>query len=134
MTVLASTLNEDVDWQPFAAFPPSARLAVIAGDPTQPGLYTTRVKVPGGVRLMPHWHPEDRIYTVISGIFYIGVGDHFDSDKLTAYPPGAVVVLPGRTPHFHWAKSGEYITQISAIGPLGMEYLDALDDPRTTAP
>jgi len=58
------------------------------------------------------------------------LGEHFDSDKLQAYPPGAVVVLPGRTSHFHWAKSGEYVTQISAIGPLGLEYVDPNDDPR----
>ena len=37
------------------------------------------------------------------------------------------------TPHFHWAKSGEYVTQISAIGPLGLDYIDPSDDPRTTA-
>ena len=40
------------------------------------------------------------------------------------------VVLPGGQPHFHWAKSGEYITQVSAIGPLGLEYFDPADDPR----
>ena len=34
------------------------------------------------------------------------------------------------TAHFHWAKSGEYITQVTAIGPLGLEYLDPKDDPR----
>jgi hypothetical protein len=47
-----------------------------------------------------------------------------------AYPPGAVIILPGNTPHFHWAKSGEYVTQITAMGPLGLEYLSAKDDPR----
>ena len=125
-----SILPEDVDWKPFAAFPPSARLAVVVGDPAGTGMYTTRVKVPSGVKLMPHTHPEDRIYTVISGVFYIGQGEQFDSEKLEAHPPGAVVVLPGGTPHFHWARSGEYVTQISAIGPLGMEYVDAQDDPR----
>src|ERR1700684_1257071 len=110
--VFKSVLPEDVDWKPFAAFPPSARLAVVVGDPAGPGLYTTRVKVPSGVKLMPHTHPEDRIYTVISGVFYIRLVEVFDSEKLKAYPPGAVVVLPGRTPHFHWARSGEYVTQI----------------------
>ena len=105
-----SVLSEDIGWKPFPGFPPSARLAIVVGDPTEPGLYTIRVKLPSGVKLMPHWHPEDRIYTVISGVFYIGVGEHFDSEKLEAYPPGAVVVLPGRTPHFHWARSGEYVT------------------------
>jgi gentisate 1,2-dioxygenase len=89
-----------------------------------------RVKVPGGVKLMPHRHSEDRIYSVISGVFYIGVGEEFDADKLEAYPPGALIVLPGATSHFHWAKSGEYVAQVTAIGPLGFEYVCSKDDPR----
>ncbi len=124
-------LPEYVDWNPFPAFPPTARLAVVVGQPAEPGPYVIRVKVPGGVKLMPHRHPEDRIYTVISGVFYIGLGDEFDTNKLQAYPPGAVIVLPGHTSHFHWAKSGEYVTQVTAIGPLGMEYLNPKDDPRS---
>lgn len=40
-----------------------------------------------GVKLMPHRRPEDRVYTVISGVFYIDLGDTFDADKLHAYPP-----------------------------------------------
>ena len=125
-----SVLPDDIDWRPFAAFPPSVRLAVIVGQPSQNAPYTIRVKVPHGVRLMPHRHPEDRVYTVMSGVFYIGLGDRFDPDKLEAYPPGSVVVLPGDTFHFHWAKSSEYITQVTAIGPLGLEYFNIEDDPR----
>jgi hypothetical protein len=81
---------------------------------------------------MPHRHPEDRIYTVMSGVFYIGLGEQFDADNMHAYPPGSVIVLPGETYHFHWAKSGEYVTQVSAMGPLGLEYKQTRDDPRTT--
>ena len=122
-------LSEEIDWKPFPAFPPSARLAVVVGQPLQEELYTIRVKVPHGVKMM-HRHPEDRIYTVISGILYIGLGDQFDAEKLQAYPPGALIVLPGNTPHFHWAKSGDYVTQVTAVGPLGMEYVNSQDDPR----
>jgi hypothetical protein len=125
-----AVLPEEIDWKPFAAFPPSVRLAVVVGEPSREGPYTIRVKVPGGVKLMPHRHPEDRIYTVVSGIFYIGLGDEFDADKLQAYPPGAVIILPGSTSHFHWALSGEYVSQVTAIGPLGLEYVNAKDDPR----
>jgi quercetin dioxygenase-like cupin family protein len=125
-----SILPEDIEWKPFPAFPPEARLAVLVGDPTQPGPYVVRVKVPSGVKLMPHRHPEDRIYTVMSGVFYIGLGEQFDGEKVKAYPPGCLVVLPGDTPHFHFAKSGEYVTQVTAIGPLGLEYMDSNDDPR----
>ena len=60
---LRSVLPEDVDWNPFPAFPASARLAVVVGDPAGPGLYTTRVKVPSGVKLMPQIpsFPEDAL-------------------------------------------------------------------------
>ena len=102
----------------------------MVGHPSEPGPYTIRVKAPAGVKLMPHRHHEDRVYTVISGVFYIGLGEDFDPDKLQAYPPGAVVVLPGGTAHFHWAKSGEYITQVTAIGPISLDYVHPNDDPR----
>ena len=90
--VFRSILPEQIDWQPFPAFPPAVRLAVLVGHPSEPGPYLIRVRVPGGTKLMPHKHPEDRIYTVMSGIFYIGLGDKFDADKVNAYPPGSVIV------------------------------------------
>ena len=130
--VFKTILSEDVDWKPFPAFPPSIRLAVV-GQPSEPGPYTIRVKAAHGAKLMPHKHREDRVYTVISGVFYIGLGDEFDASKLEAYPPGAVIILAGKTHHFHWAKSGEYVTQITAMGPLGLEYLSAKDDPRNNS-
>jgi hypothetical protein len=69
--VFKTILSEDIDWKPFPAFPPSVRLAVVVGQPSEPGPYTIRVKAPHGEKLMPHKHPEDRVYTVISGVFYI---------------------------------------------------------------
>lgn len=128
--VLMPVLPEDIDWRPFPAFPPTARLAVVVGRPAEPAPYVVRVKVPSGVRLMPHRHHEDRVYTVVSGVFYIGLGERFDAGKLRAYPPGAVIVLPGGTPHFHWARSGEYVTQVTAMGPISLDYVDPEDDPR----
>ena len=128
--IFRAILPEEIDWKPFPAFPPSVRLAIVVGDPQREGPYTIRVKVPHDVKLMPHRHPEDRVYTVISGVFYIGLCDEFEAERLVAYPPGAVIILPGNTSHFHWAKSGEYISQVTAIGPLGLEYIRDKDDPR----
>jgi quercetin dioxygenase-like cupin family protein len=123
---------EQVDWKPFPAFPPEARLAILIGEPARAGPYVIRVRLPAGARIMPHRHPEDRIYTVISGVFYIGLGETFDEEKLEAFAPGSVIVLPGGQAHFHWARSGEYVTQVTAIGPLGLVYVDPADDPRAT--
>ena len=91
IAVLKSIRPDDLDWKPFAAFPPAARLAVVLGHPTESGLYVVRVKLPGGAQLMPHRHPENRIYTVMSGTFYIGVGPQFDGGtrRLSAGKRGA---------------------------------------------
>ena len=121
---------DELRWVSFAAYPPEVRLAVLVGDPGASGPYTIRVRVPADVKMMPHRHPEDRVYTVMSGVFYIGLGETFDETRLTAFAPGSVIVLPGGQAHFHWAKSGDYITQITALGPLGLDYIDTDNDPR----
>jgi hypothetical protein len=46
--VFKTILSEDVDWKPFPAFAPSVRLAAVVGQPSEPGPYTIRVKVPHG--------------------------------------------------------------------------------------
>ena len=68
---------------------------MLVGEPTKPGPYVIRVRLPVGTKMMAHKHREDRIYTVVSGVFYIGLGDEFDESKLTAHAPGTVLVLPG---------------------------------------
>jgi len=50
--------------------------------------YMIRGKVPRGLKLMPHRHPEGLLHRF---------GGEFDADKLEAYPFGAVIVLPGNT-------------------------------------
>src|SRR5882724_5402550 len=77
--IFRAILPEEIDWKPFPAFR-AARNS--RWSTSQAGPYTIRVKVPSGVKLMPHKHPEDRVYTVISGIFYVGVGDQFDTERL----------------------------------------------------
>lgn len=125
-----SILPNDLIWQPYAGFPDGVQQAVLVGHPVDVGPYVVRVHVPHGIKLLPHSHPEDRVYTIIAGVLYIGRGDVFDPEKLTAYPPGSVIVLPGNTPHFHWAKSSDYIAQVQAVGPLGLVFVDPKNDTR----
>ena len=119
--VFKAILPEDIQWMELPSLPKSARLADIVDHPSEHAPYVIRVKVSAGTRVMPHVHHENRIYTVMSGIFYIGLGEEFKEEDLKAYPPGSVIVLPANTAHFHWAKSGEYVSQIMAVGPIPLE-------------
>lgn len=123
-------IPDEIEWTPSAAIPAGGQSAIIYGDPRKPLPYVTRVKLPAGYTIPPHRHPEERLYTVISGTFYIGFGDKLDATKLHAFPAGSVLVVPANASHFHWMRSGEAIVQISGVGPSGIAYVDRSDDPR----
>ena len=40
--IFKSVPSEDIHWKPFAAFPPSVRLALIVGQPSEARPYTIR--------------------------------------------------------------------------------------------
>src|SRR5271169_4545359 len=70
---------KDVTWgAPPPVFPPGAKFAVIAGDPSAAGLVTLRFEMPAGYTIPPHFHPTDEHTTVLKGTFSIGMGDVID--------------------------------------------------------
>ena len=120
----------EIVWRDQTALAPGARFAVLLGDPSQPGPYAFRLQAPAGHRAMPHSHPEERVYTVLSGTFYLGFGHEYDEDRLEEYPAGSVVIVRKDRAHFQLAKSTEYLVQIEGTGPTAVRYLDPADDPR----
>jgi quercetin dioxygenase-like cupin family protein len=127
---LQSIKPDQIKWSQHPALPAGAMKAVVYGDPTKPGPYVTRLRAPQGLRVMPHTHPDDRIYTVLSGTLYIGYGDTWDESKLLAYPAGSVIFLPAKLSHFQYSKSGEYVIQINAVGPTDLTFINPADDLR----
>ena len=116
---LAITPN-DIVWK-VPAVRPGLETAVTFGDPTKPGPYVLRVKIPAGFKLMPHFHPDEwRTGVVLSGTYYFAVGEQWDETKLKPYPAGTFFSEPKGTPHYVWAKDGEVIVQFTAMGPTAV--------------
>ena len=111
------------------SLPPGAKIAVLEGDPTKPGPFVFRVKVPDGYRIPPHTHPKPERVTVISGIFNLGMGDTFDTTKGEALAAGTYGTWPPGMKHFVWVK-GETVVQFHGDGPWVIEYVKPADDPR----
>ena len=97
--------------------PTGNQQAMIAGHPSKAGLYMYRTKFTGNFRNRPHWHPDERIVTVMSGTLYVGYGEQFDESKLKALPAGSIWTEPARQAHFVWAKDGEVVIQVIGYGP-----------------
>ena len=108
---------EDLKW---AVTPTGTQRANLAGDDKKQGMYAYRARFPANFRNQPHYHPDDRIVTVLSGTLHVGFGEQFDESKMKVLPAGSIWTEPAKQPHFVWAKDGEVIIQIIGNGPSGV--------------
>jgi quercetin dioxygenase-like cupin family protein len=91
--------------------------ANIVGDPARPGLYTAHIRFSPGQRITPHFHPDDRIVTVLAGTVLFAYGEQFDEAVLRKLPAGSVWTEPAGQSHFAWARDGEVLLQVIGFGP-----------------
>lgn len=96
----------------------SSERAVLFGDPSKPGPYVMRIKWLPGNFSRPHFHNGDRFFTVISGTWWVGTGDHYDPNNTVPIPAGSYVLHKGGQVHYDGAKNEETIIQVTGYGPL----------------
>jgi hypothetical protein len=107
------TLPPDIKWNKGRG----SESAVLAGDPTKPGLYVMLQKWLPHNNSRPHFHPNDRFITVISGTWWVNTGSKYDPDGMQPVPAGSFVTHFGKEIHYDGAKDTECILQIVGIGP-----------------
>jgi quercetin dioxygenase-like cupin family protein len=119
----------DLKWADIPSLPPGAKIAVIEGPLNEAVPFTFRLKFPANYRIPAHWHPAVERVTVISGTFYMGVGDKLDMKNSMALSPGSMMIMQPKTNHFAWTKE-EVEVQLNGTGPWGVTYVNPGDDPR----
>ena len=102
---------------------------IVKGDPSKPGLYTMLLRVGPNTKIEPHAHPDDRVATVISGIWLFGYGTRFDEKALKTLPAGSVYTEPPNANHFAMTRGEGVVVQITGYGPSGTTYVDPSNDP-----
>jgi len=110
----ARVTPDELKW---VASPTGNQQALIAGDPKQAGAYVYRTRFAANFRNRPHFHPDQRVVTIMSGTLYVGYGEQFDESQMKALPAGSIFTEPARQPHFVWAKDGEVVIQVIGNGP-----------------
>ena len=109
---------------------PGAQGAVLAGNPSQPGPFTLRVRLPARYRIAPHRHPVDERLTVLSGtLCFAAVGPASITPDTLCIGPGTFRLMPANVVHSEWAP-GPVEYQIEALGPFDLTYVNPGDDPR----
>lgn len=77
-----------------------------------------------------HWHPATERITVLSGTFYMGMGDMLDTTKGSPIPAGGFAVMQPKTHHFAYTTNEAVELQLHSTGPWGVTYINPADDPR----
>jgi len=121
---------ETIEWKEGpAALPAGAKVAALEGDPTKEGPFVMRLQMPDGYHIPPHTHPKTERVTVISGAFYLAMGENLDRSAAKKVAAGSFAFWPAGMKHTAWAE-GETVIQLHGIGPWQINYLNPADDPR----
>lgn len=108
------TLPKDIKWIMSSN---GSGTVTLAGDPSKPGFYAQLVLWTPHHMARPHFHPNDRIITVISGTWWVGTGSKYDPDSAVAMHAGTVVHQTGKQIHFDGAKDEEAVIEVVGEGP-----------------
>ncbi len=111
---LTFTLPQDIPWVDQGN---GSLRAVLAGDPDKPGLYVLLNRWTAHHMSRPHFHPNDRFITVISGTWWVGTGSKFDPDSTVPLPAGSFVKHFARQIHYDGAKDQDTVLEIVGMGP-----------------
>lgn len=111
---LVYKLPDQIQWTEAL---PGAKMAVLHGDPSKPGPYIALIKWSPHSMSRPHFHPNDRFITVISGTWWVGTGSKYDPDSTVPMPAGSFVTHFGKQIHYDGAKDEAAMIEIVGEGP-----------------
>lgn len=113
--------TEKLVWQDADA---GAKLAVVFGDPSKPGLYVIRAYFPPGVMSSPHFHGEDRHVIVVQGIWNAGTDDSWDPKATKPLKTGTYMFHKAGAVHYDGSAGEEgAMVQIVGMGPSKTTFL-----------
>jgi quercetin dioxygenase-like cupin family protein len=107
-------LPADIEWKDSAT---GAETVTLAGDESKPGLYVILVKWKAHHNSRPHFHPNDRFITVLSGTWWVNTGRKYDPDGMKPVPAGSFVTHYKNEVHYDGAKDADVILEIVGMGP-----------------
>jgi quercetin dioxygenase-like cupin family protein len=89
----------------------------LVGDASKPGMYVILVKWTAHHNSRPHFHPNDRFITVLSGTWWVSTGRKYDPEHMLPVPAGSFVTHYGKQVHYDGARDGDVILEIVGMGP-----------------
>ncbi|WP_027713930.1 cupin domain-containing protein [Desulfuromonas sp. TF] len=120
---------EQVQWSDAPSIGPGVKIAVLEGTMKDDSPFTALIKFPADFKVPVHTHPVMERVTVLSGNFYLGIGDEFDRARAETLTPGSVALMPPGVAMFAYTEGEESVIQLHGTGPWGITYLNPDESP-----
>lgn len=115
---------------PWGDLDDGVRMLPLYGDPYADGeQFAFRLEVHPGFNLGPHTHPVSEHLTVLSGRFFVGLGDTMDREAAKAYGPGSYIVIAADESAYMWVEEVT-VVQIHGVGPFSTQFVEPPGRPR----
>ena len=112
---------EDLTWGPCPVqISKDCRMAVLEGNPKEPGLFTLRFSSESPFKLPVHRHPRHERVTVLQGSIHVAFGDSLNEAKGQRFSSGDYYVNRATVAHSVWT-TGPVTAQITGFGPWVVE-------------
>ncbi len=103
---------------PYKEIAPGVERAILYGNPGAEGQpFAFRLRIAESFEMGPHTHPVPEHMTVLSGRFFVGIGEVMERSRAVEYGPGSYVVVDAGVPAYMWAE-GPTVVQVHGVGPL----------------
>ena len=120
----AGNVFHDGESLPWGELNNGVRMLPLYGDPYADGeLFAFRLEVHPGFNLRPHTHPVNEHLTVLSGRFFVGLGDTMDKETAKAYGPGSYIVIAADEPAYMWVEEVT-VVQVHGVGPFSTQFVE----------
>lgn len=104
------------------------QMVTLYGDPSAEGPFAFRLRVTGDFEIAPHSHPVTEHMTVLSGRFFVGLGDTVDRDAAQEYGPGSYIAIGAGVLAYMWTE-GPTVVQIHGTGPFTTDFPQSPGEP-----
>lgn len=113
----------EIKWSPCPpTLPKNCEIAILAGHPKHPDMFTIRFHSPGELYMAAHTHPRDERVTVLKGRVAVAFGADATREDAQEFGPGDYYINKRGEVHKVWAEEG-MIMQITGIGPWQADYV-----------
>lgn len=120
----AGNVFHDGESLPWGELNDGVRMLPLYGDPYAPGEeFAFRLEVHPGFELGPHTHPVTEHLTVLSGRFYVGLGETMDKTAAKAYGPGSYIAIAADQPAYMWVDEVT-VVQVHGVGQFSTQFVE----------